>query len=188
MRFRALLSLAISLVLTLAAAAPAALAADGLSLEPDTAPTSRWVMGLNPVLGGTQAAGFGPSATLGVTGDYYFGAEQAPREGLLPSGLRASAGLWLGRRAGDGLSVPALQGAAADGLTPPTSMLPYLGLGYTLADDSGLSLRADLGLLARGAASGVRLGRAYGAGPSFDDLVRDLRLLPVLQLGVSYSF
>jgi hypothetical protein len=32
--------------------------------------------------------------------------------------------------------------------------------------------------------SGLRLGR----GQSLDDVVRDMRLTPVLQLGVSYSF
>jgi hypothetical protein len=64
------------------------------------------------------------------------------------------------------------------------SAIPYLGVGYT-----GMSLRggwgfsADVGLVG----SGVRLGRPI-AGNQVDELLQELRLTPMLQLGVSYSF
>jgi hypothetical protein len=180
---------AVTAALVAVAAAPAQ-AADGLSLWHDNLPAPRWVIGASPVLGGPQAPWAGAATAVGVTGDYYFDAGEPAREGLAPSGLRASAGVWLGRRAGGGLSVPALQGATAAGDGGPESaaVLPYLGLGYTLLGDSGWGLRADLGLLARGTPSGVRLGRALESPQALDDLVRSLRLLPVLQFGVSYSF
>jgi hypothetical protein len=34
----------------------------------------------------------------------------------------------------------------------------------------------------------VRLGRVVGGSQSLDDLVRELRLSPVLQFGASYAF
>jgi hypothetical protein len=33
-----------------------------------------------------------------------------------------------------------------------------------------------------------RLGRLFGSGQNLDDLVRDLRMTPMFQLGVSYAF
>lgn len=82
---------------------------------------------------------------------------------------------------------------AADGsgteVIPDFATLPYLGVGYT-----GLSLRgrwrfnADLGMLALTPGSSVKLGKSQGANTSLDDVVREMRLAPVLQLGVSYSF
>lgn len=88
-------------------------------------------------------------------------------------------GLALGRR------MAAMPGEAADA----TATMPYLGIGYT-----GLSLRggwgfsADLGVVAQPAGHAVRFGRSPGGAQNLDDAVRDLRLAPVLQLGVSYSF
>jgi len=67
----------------------------------------------------------------------------------------------------------------------PTTTMSYLGLGYT-----GQSLRggwgfsADLGLLSN--STGLRLGNSRG--PGLDELLRDLRFQPVLQLGLSYSY
>jgi hypothetical protein len=34
----------------------------------------------------------------------------------------------------------------------------------------------------------VRFGRVFNGSQSLDDVVRDMRLAPVVQLGVSYSF
>jgi hypothetical protein len=64
---------------------------------------------------------------------------------------------------------------------------PYLGIGYT-----GQSLRggwgfsADLGLVQLSQRDELRLGR--NAAQSLEDLLLDMRLRPVLQLGLSYSF
>ncbi len=65
--------------------------------------------------------------------------------------------------------------------------LSYLGIGY-----SGQSLRggwgfsADLGLVSSLSLGGLRLGASRNSGA--EDLLRDLRLKPVLQLGLSYSY
>jgi hypothetical protein len=68
--------------------------------------------------------------------------------------------------------------------------LPYVGVGYSnrwlSGPSSGLSawgISADVGLLAASPRSAVRLGQQ-----ALDDTVRDLRLAPVLQLGVSYTY
>lgn len=69
----------------------------------------------------------------------------------------------------------------------PNLTWPYLGIGY-----SGSSLRggwgfsADLGLAAQNPGA-IRLGRVT-ASAGFDDWVREMRLTPLVQLGVSYKF
>lgn len=133
-------------------------------------------------------------------GDYYLA---RPRLGDA-GGLRLTSGIVVGQRGslfGPG-SPASLEDSFAASVAynvvpvgtgsidaPADAMLtwPYLGVGY-----SGSSLRggwgfsADLGLTAQNPAA-VRLGRAFGSQP-LDDVVRDLRLTPVFQLGVSYRF
>lgn len=76
-------------------------------------------------------------------------------------------------------------GAGSDG--PLT--LPYLGLGYSSASLwRSFSLSADVGLVAGRPAGLSGLGRAMFGNQPMDAAVRDLRLAPVLQLGVRYSF
>ena len=68
-------------------------------------------------------------------------------------------------------------------MKPPT--LPYVGIGYTgLAPRSGWGFSADLGLIAKSPGNSPRIG----GGPSLDDQIRDMRMTPLLQLGVSYAF
>jgi len=63
--------------------------------------------------------------------------------------------------------------------------VPYVGLGYTrLARRDGWGFSADLGVMALKPGSAVKLGN----GASLDDALRDMRLSPLLQLGVTYSF
>ena len=77
--------------------------------------------------------------------------------------------------------------AFGDANGDPSQTLPYLGIGY-----SGSSLRggwgfsADLGLTAQNGGS-QRLTRSIMS-QTLDDTLRELRLTPVLQLGVSYRF
>ena len=47
---------------------------------------------------------------------------------------------------------------------------------------------ADVGMAAQSLGATVRLGRAFGGGLSMSDALRDLRLQPVVRLGVTYSF
>ena len=76
----------------------------------------------------------------------------------------------------------------SDGATD-SATLPYLGVGYSgLSLRGGWSFSADLGLVAFAPGNAVKLGRVIGGTQGLDDLLRDLRMSPVIQLGVSYSF
>lgn len=75
----------------------------------------------------------------------------------------------------------------AQGIRPT----PYLGSEWRLADPAGLlgsgwRIGADLGLSLT-PRSALRLG-AMGVETPLEDVVRELRLAPVLTLGASYSF
>lgn len=142
------------------------------------------------------------SATL--LGDYYFA--RSLRGTSRGSGFRATSGVFLGprsmsllatgpsvglggrafnvdRRSLGGISLPGSD-AASD-----ASAVPYVGLGYTGAwSKSGWGFSADLGLMALAQGSAVKLGRGFTGGQSLDDALRDMRLSPLVQLGVSYSF
>jgi len=175
-------------------------AAEGLSIRPDTVVWPRW----QARVGLTTA----PRAELGTItqlqsarlfGDYYF-TGPGFGAGRVGGGLRATSGLLSGSPA-VALSAPTLPSreglafnlstrqtqTAFDGSVDTAAPVPYLGVGYT-----GVSLRgrwgfsADVGLMGQG--SGLRLARSATAPQTLDDLLRDLRLTPVLQLGVSYSF
>ena len=137
-----------------------------------------------------------------LLGDYYW-------SGLRPvgvsraGGFRATSGLLLGPRS-LALSMPALASSQGFGLTQtrslrlasgahamsaePWSATPYVGVGY-----SGVSLRggwgftADLGLA--DTTGGLRTRRDSALGTQgMDDLLRELRLTPVLQFGATYTF
>ena len=127
-----------------------------------------------------------------VLGDYVFA---TPSFG----NFRATSGVMLGNPGGapvlnaapmSRLGVTVLDnGVAGNGYSEGPSTLPYLGLGYSSASLwRGLSLSADVGLVA-GRPSGLSgLGRAIFGNQTMDAAMRDMRLAPVLQLGVRYSF
>jgi hypothetical protein len=144
---------------------------------------------------------------VSVMGDLYFGA--APGAGKASAGgFRATSGVIVGAR-GTLWGTPALApasgllsvdrrlfgpsaaslGYATDPNNDASGTLPYIGIGYSsLASRSGWSFSADLGLVSLSPGNAGRLGRVFGGGQSLDDVVRDMRLTPVLQLGASYSF
>jgi hypothetical protein len=148
----------------------------------------------------------GPSTKLNsasLMGDYYFGPSLMGPGRL--GGFRATSGLIIGPRNSVSTGQPALaagsvfsigsklfgQSTSPYGTDVPadTATVPYLGFGYTgLSPRSGWSFSADLGLVAQSPSNSTRLGRALSNGQNLDDAVRDLRLAPLLQLGVSYSF
>ena len=151
-----------------------------------------------PALGIQDPAVYRPSS-LSLFGDYYL--SRSFTRAANAGGMRATGGVILGPRS---LALAGLPGAGTGGSfsigsrllgavpmpysndnVGDTAALPYLGLGYTgLSARSGWSFSADLGLIAQSPGSVLRLGR----GQSLDDVVRELRLEPVLQFGVSYSF
>ncbi|MEO5697776.1 MAG: hypothetical protein ABIQ60_11665 [Burkholderiaceae bacterium] len=142
-------------------------------------------------------------AAASLMGDYYFPWTTAESGRL--GGFRATTGLMYGARAVLGTAPSRVAAgspfsigsqAVSQGPMPYSSdswgdpvTLPYLGLGYTeYSLRNRLSFTADLGLVARDPASAARLGRALGGGQSLDDAIRNIRLAPLVQVGVSYSF
>lgn len=190
---------------TLAAMAGPARAADGdgVSLNPDQLPWARWQGRLS--LGTTASDTWRPGlestrvGSVSLMGDYYFGRSLAGPGSA--GGFRATSGLMFGPRAlltstgqpglsaGHSFSIgsrlfgqtamPYTNDAAGDNAT-----LPYLGVGYTgLSAPGGWSFSADFGLLAQ-SPGGLKLVRSQ----SLDDAVREMRLAPLVQFGVSYAF
>jgi hypothetical protein len=195
----------------LALVSTAALAADSDSPYPGAGPLSwsRWQGRLSlgtPStpwrLGADNGAARVGSASL--MGDYYFSRSLVGARQL--GGFRATSGLIVGPRSllgsaqggfasGGAFSIggrsigQAPMPLAADAAADATTTAPYLGVGYTnLSVRSGWSVNADLGLVAQGSGSGARLGRGLTGGQSLDDAVREMRMTPLLQLGVSYAF
>ncbi len=191
------------LTISLLAAAPVmAGQGDGLKWQDDSLTWARWQARLavsQPAplwragFGETDSQGLKPRS-LSVMGDYLF-ARSLSDDGRA-SVLRATSGLvvgprptlWAGQPGGSAGSLSYDRaGAYADPRGEPGA-LPYVGIGYSgLGGRSGWSFSADFGLMALGAGNAIRLGRS-GSYQGFDELVRELRLTPVLQVGASYSF
>jgi hypothetical protein len=188
--------------LCLATSVPAVAAeGDGLSARIDDLQWSRWQGRL--ALGAVDTAGIRSLRNLSLMGDYYFDS-RSPDSSV--GGFRATSGLIVGSRTALWAGRPAPNASRAsfsvdrrlfgDGALrlpgegkPEVATLPYLGLGYTgLAARGSWRFNADLGLVALAPGQAVRLGRVFGGAQNLDDVVRDLRLSPVLQFGVSYSF
>jgi hypothetical protein len=134
-----------------------------------------------------------------LLGDYYF---SRARLGLgdVSGGFRATSGLLLGQRS-LALGTPALAAGQSINLTvlrqqrlaqpmgetmsEGWSTVPYLGVGWSGGSvRGGWGLTADFGFAARGNSNGLRLGNTQ----TLDEVLRELRITPVLQLGVSYAF
>jgi hypothetical protein len=126
-----------------------------------------------------------------LLGDYVFA---TPSLG----NFRATSGVMLGSPGGAPMlfatpaprvGVTVLEGGFGNGGSEGPSTVPYVGLGYSSAALwRSVSLSADVGLVAGRPAGLGGLGRAVLGNQAMDAAVRDLRLAPVLQLGVRYSF
>lgn len=164
---------------------------------------------LTPLRLGYQAStGLSPIAPMAaaVSGDYYFSKDLA--DTTLPrSGFRASSALLIRQpgvslselawssRAAASLGTPAV--VALTGLSPGladpsadhVSTMPYLGIGYS---EVSLKTRwgfwADIGLVVQSPGSAQGLGRVLSGTQGVEELMRELRMAPMVQLGVSYSF
>lgn len=144
------------------------------------------------------------AASLG--GDFYFSKSLA--DATLPrSGFRASSALLI-RQPGVSLSELAWSSRSMATYAAPSrltlgyaganpyeasgqgaSALPYLGIGYSdYSLKSGWGFWADVGLVMHNPGSAMGLGRTLPGTQGVDDLVRELQLSPMLQLGVNYSF
>ena len=158
------------------------------------------VLDTAPSLVGVQAPLAGSLA-----GDFYF-SKALTDPGLPRSGFRASSAL-LFRQPGVSLSDLAWSSRSAASFTSPArpllghggalpydggqsvSALPYLGIGYSdYSLKTGWGFWADIGLVVQQPGNALRMGSVLSGTQSMEDLLRDLRLSPMLQLGVNYSF
>ncbi len=201
------------ITLSVASLAPfAALAGgEGLSTDADRASWARFQGRISyavttPVTATPLSPGDGTGLQvqgMSLMGDVYFGGSRS-----WVGGFRATSGLIYGSRtslagmsamapAGGLLNVdrrlfgasPGALGYGTDPVNETSGTLPYVGIGYSsLAARSGWSFSADLGLVSLAPSNAVRLGRVFGGSQNLDDVVRDMRLTPVVQLGASYSF
>ena len=123
---------------------------------------------------------------LSVLGDFFFKSPSTETPTAALNGFRATSGLMVGpRQFGPSVS-PA---AFSDGKNGDTGAVPYFGVGYTdLPSRTGWGFSADFGWMAMSPRSAVKFGSAIASPLSIDDLQRDQRLTPLIQLGVSYSF
>ena len=134
-----------------------------------------------------------------VLGDYYFSRTRLG-DGLVSSGFRATSGLLLGQRSmalgapalanGQGVNLTVLRQtrtavAGSDSANEAWSAVPYVGVGWSgISQRGGWGVSADFGFAGRSLGnSGLRAGTQ-----GVDDLLRELRLTPLLHLGVSYAF
>jgi len=191
--------------LLVAAVSAAAGNGQGLSVDADRLVWPQWQARLQvatePLAPAMLASFAGASLrpqSAALFGDYYVTRPYLGQAG----GLRVTSGLMAGARGavfGPGQATapgsfafstqahPSLVGVASLDASSDTLAWPYLGIGYS--DTSlrgGWGFSADLGLAAQSFGL-VRAARSLG-NQSLDDTVRDMRLTPVLQLGVSYRF
>lgn len=191
-------------VAVLAAMAGSARAEGGLTVDADQVPWPKLqarigVASATPLVTDLWASG-NPSVQGGrVLGDYYFLGHGVSFGSYRYSGaFRATSGVLLGST-GPSLSmatVPRL-GWSMSGAAQPLGatgsigqdtdgghLLPYVGVGYTgLSTKGSWGFTADVGVLGLSSGSGLRWHSQ-----TVDDTARELRVTPVVQLGVSYSF
>ncbi len=204
-----LLALTVTFSVTLGGLSGVAAAATGEGLQLNTAP--RWqarlqLNSLDSSASGLEAQHVGGSRLLSANllGDYYLTGSGL---GGIRGGLRATGGMLLGPMSLSQASAGLALGGSAFQLgqnvavgqrslsllsptsdaTDPNTSLSYMGIGYTGQTlRGGFSFSADLGLISNTNIAGLRLGRSNAVG--MEDVLRDLRYKPVLQLGLSYSY
>lgn len=169
----------LALVLGLSAL-PAFSAGNGLTAPPEALSQARWhariEVDTTPVSSPWAGQPLGQASAVQMTrflGDYHLDTLKFGQT----SGLRLTSGVLLNQRA-SALSVDNSRNA-----------WPYLGIGYAgtgLKGDWGFS--ADVGLAAQNPGAVGQLGRAFNGDMAFSDALRELRLQPVVRLGVSYKF
>jgi hypothetical protein len=135
-----------------------------------------------------------------LLGDYYFSRARLG-QGQVSSGFRATSGMLLGQRS-LALGTPALSSSqgwavtqlrqprgalpAIESASEPWAAVPYIGVGWSgISVRGGWGVSADLGLAGRSGSNG---GLRVSGNQSLDDLLRELRISPMVQVGVSYAF
>jgi hypothetical protein len=87
------------------------------------------------------------------------------------------------------LTLPSVAPGLGEPAAYSVTSMPYLGVGYTdYSLKSGWGFWADVGLVVQSPGNAAGLGRVLSGTQGVDDLMRELRLTPLLQLGVNYAF
>lgn len=130
----------------------------------------------------------------------------------LGSGFKATMGLVRGatnlpwwqtpdsdmRSSGAGLSVRRMDVLSNEYLptylgADPNRTVPYIGAAYSgrLTETDGINawrFQADLGLISLNSSNAAHMGRVLSGEQGLDDLVRELRLRPVVKFTINYKF
>lgn len=170
---------------------------------------SHWAPRLGVVITDTQPSGAYamPSSSAGlkiqsahVLSDYHLG-----------SGFKATLGLVRGAtnlpwwqtpdsnmRGGAGLSVQRMDVLSNEGLptylgSDPSRTVPYIGAAYSgrLTESNGINawrFQADLGLVSLNSSNAAHMGRVLSGEQGLDELIRELRLRPVVKFTINYKF
>ncbi len=159
-------------------------------------------------LGYQASAGLSSIAPMAaaVSGDYYFSKDLAdaasPRTGFRASsvllirqpGISLSDLAWSSRAAASFgtphvVALPSLFPGLVDPSADNASAMPYLGIGYSdVSLKTGWGFWADIGLVVQSPGNALGLGRVMSGTQGVEELIRELRMAPMVQLGVSYSF
>lgn len=130
-----------------------------------------------------------------VMGDYYF--VRSEPDARTQGGFRATGGVVLANGLGafagaaqqssspqrDSVNRYALAGSGVDGAG--LQAMPYVGVGYTAHNSpGGWGFSADVGVVTQGIKADGAMFSSFG----LDERWREMRMAPLLQLGVSYSF
>lgn len=166
-------------------------AADGLQFELADA----WPVWQARIHLGLEASAEGGLRTRqsAMLGDYYLQRHgNDDRSARWRGGFRATGGVVVGGLGlpGDPSTLfPGATAAPAEWGLPERDAWPYIGFGYSgLAPRGGWGFSADLGIAIRQPAAAVDLGRAVLTLRGWDEAIRRLDPLPMLQLGVRYTF
>jgi len=170
---------------------------------------SQWAPRLGVVITDTQSASAYamPSSSTGlkiqsahVLTDYHLG-----------SGFKATVGLVRGAtnlpwwetpdssmRGSAGLSVQRMDVLSNEGLptylgTDPNRTVPYIGAAYSgrFTESDGINawrFQADLGLISLNSSNAAHMGRVLSGEQGLDELIRELRLRPVVKFTINYKF
>jgi hypothetical protein len=197
--------LVVVMVLSMASVGATAGSGHGLMVDIDQVAWPQWRARLQltteplvPATALTLDSAAAQPRSAALFGDYYVA---RPYFGVA-GGVRLTSGIVFGPRGAvmsathatppnelffSALARPTAAAALTDTPSEQTQAWPYLGVGYSDGSEGGgWGFSADLGVAAQGL--GWARSRRASVSPSLEDSVRELRLTPVLQLGVSYRF
>jgi len=137
-------------------------------------------------------------SSVSLMGDYYL---RPSLSQLTLGGLRATSGIMFGQRSALwGMPTGHMSGSGIDrrhtgydGSDYDRATTPYVGLGYSgtggrQGKTGNWGFSADLGLMSLSPGNIGRFGRVVNGSQNLDDVVRDLRLSPMVQFSFTYAF